>query len=79
MPSFATAAQENCGPLKLVAAMDMRFDGAGRPVVPVTLDGKEKYLLLDTGAFMSMLNRNVFDELRAGSTKLNKAISGVFA
>ncbi len=36
---------------------DMTYDWLGRPTVPVSLDGRERYLLIDTGGAYSTLDR----------------------
>ena len=45
---------EECGPLKIVASVDLRMAGEDRAgFVPVTLQGQTKYMLLDTGGTIS--------------------------
>ena len=42
--------------MKLVTSVELSFDGIGRPVIPVTLDGYERYLLIDTGGVHGTLD-----------------------
>jgi predicted aspartyl protease len=45
---------QECGPLKIVAIVDLRMAGEDRAAfVPVTLQGQTKYMLLDTGGTVS--------------------------
>jgi hypothetical protein len=59
----ATAA-EGCPPLVLSASVDLLYDSGGRPVVPVTLNGEAKHLLVDTGGYASALTSATFEGLR---------------
>src|SRR5690348_5040485 len=50
----STAFADDCGPLKIVASVDLRMAGEDRAAfVPVTLQGQTKYMLLDTGGTIS--------------------------
>src|SRR5438105_11627601 len=45
---------EECGPLKIVASVDLKMAGEDRAAfAPVTLQGQTKYMLLDTGGTIS--------------------------
>ncbi len=61
---------EDCGPLKLAAAIQMKqiYDGYGN-LVPVKIEGTPRMLLLDTGGYMSQLTTAVADELKLESRK----------
>lgn len=58
----ASAADE-CGPLKLFTSVKLVSMGRSR-LVPVTINGTPKALLLDTGGFMSQLSRASAEELK---------------
>jgi predicted aspartyl protease len=61
-PSAAVAA-DDCGPLKLFTTVKLVSMGESR-LVPVTINGASKALLLDTGGYMSQLSRESIDELK---------------
>jgi hypothetical protein len=47
--ALPAAAADSCGTLKQFASVEMILDDAGRALVPITIDGKSKLMLLDTG------------------------------
>jgi predicted aspartyl protease len=58
-------AQAACGPLKLLSSQQMaRFGSTDVMVVPVTLNGMAKGMILDTGAGVTQLSRAVAEELK---------------
>ncbi|HWU55283.1 MAG TPA: aspartyl protease family protein [Rhizomicrobium sp.] len=57
------SAAEECGPLKLFTSAKLVSTGNSR-LVPVTINGASKALLLDTGGYMSQLSRESADELK---------------
>jgi len=59
-PAPAHAAT-GCMPIRLFA-YDMTYDWLGRPTVPVSLDGRERYLLIDTGGAYSTLDHGPTEE-----------------
>jgi hypothetical protein len=61
--STAASAAEECGPLRLFTSAKLLSLG-NRNVVPVTINGAPKALLLDTGGYMSQLSRATVDELK---------------
>jgi predicted aspartyl protease len=63
-------AGETCGTLKQFASVEMILDGVGRPLVPVTVDGQQKMMMLDTGGTISTLTQKAFEE--SGRTPLRR-------
>ena len=63
MGSAAAVAAE-CGPLKLVTSVPLKFDPADRPLVPVTIQDGSRYLLLDTGGVVSTVTPKAVAEFR---------------
>ncbi|HWY63740.1 MAG TPA: aspartyl protease family protein [Rhizomicrobium sp.] len=59
----AAFAAEECGPLKMVTGVKMMGMGNNR-LIPVTINGAPKLLMLDTGGYMSQLSRDVTDEMK---------------
>jgi predicted aspartyl protease len=63
--SFGTEAfaEDACHPLTLITSVDLaRRDGDNRMYVPVSLEGKQKLMLLDTGGGMSEISTQAADE-----------------
>src|SRR5213596_382840 len=61
--AFGTASYaQNCS-IKLQATVDMLMLDSVRPMVPVTINGAPKLLLLDTGGFTTQLTREIAKEL----------------
>jgi aspartyl protease len=58
----ASAAQ--CGPLRLVNTLPLQLDRGGRPLIPVTIGGKPKFLLFDTAGTVSTVKKAVVDEFK---------------
>ena len=58
-PAFGA---EDCT-LTKVSEMQLAFDAGGRPLVPVALNGRERYLLVDTGGVYGTLDRATADAL----------------
>jgi predicted aspartyl protease len=73
--SHAVAA--DCGALRRVARFDIVPDPVGRPLVPVTIEGRSKHLLVDTGGFNSMLERATVRELGLRPIPVNSAVTTV--
>ena len=63
-------AAQRCGPLKIFADLEMTLDGFGRPLVPVTVDGQQKMMMLDTGGTISTLTQKAFED--SGRTALRR-------
>lgn len=64
LTTFATGARaDDCPPLRMVASVQMSYDGAGRPYIPVTLGTANKLMLVDTGGAFSMVNQQTADTL----------------
>lgn len=62
---FATSAlaADECGPLRIVSSVKMMGMDSSK-LVPVTINGVPKLLLLDTGGYMSQLSRDAVEELK---------------
>jgi predicted aspartyl protease len=59
------AAAEDCGPLKLISDVQMMTTtGSYREMVPVTINGASKLLLLDTGGYMTQVSEDTAKELQ---------------
>jgi predicted aspartyl protease len=68
--SSGPASAEECGPLKIVASVDLRMAGDDRAAfVPITLQGQTRYMLLDTGGMMSFITPGTVAELGLESVK----------
>jgi hypothetical protein len=65
-PAFCgPALAEDCGPLKLITGVQMLTStGSFTQMVPVTINGVSKLLLLDTGGFISQLSPDTVKELQ---------------
>jgi predicted aspartyl protease len=72
---FAAAAE--CGSLTRVAQFAYVPDAWGRPLVPVTLNGRRKLLLVDTGGFNSTLERATVRELGLRTIPVNMGVTTV--
>jgi predicted aspartyl protease len=59
-PAAAGAA---CGPLQIMATLDVKPDGAGRPMVTAMVNEKPVALLVDTGGGLSSLTKRAVREL----------------
>lgn len=58
------AAEDNCHPLTLFTSVPLSHrEGDKRMFVPVTMQGKDKFMLLDTGGAVSEITPQVVDEL----------------
>lgn len=58
-------AQENCPPLKEIVSVNLEWDAPQSMwLVPVTIQGVPKKLLLDTGGITSQLSESTVDELK---------------
>lgn len=55
-------APKHCG-LMLGTSLDIAFDPAGGPDIPVSIDGKTRQMLVDTGGVYSLLKESTVDEL----------------
>jgi predicted aspartyl protease len=68
--SNGPASAEECGPLKIVASVDLRMAAGDRAaLVPVTLQGQTRYMVLDTGGIMSFITPGTVAELGLESVK----------
>ena len=73
--SSSIAHADDCT-LKLLASLDLKLAGdVSMPLVPVSLSGQSKYLLLDTGSAFNMIAPKTADEL---SLKRKKGYFEVF-
>lgn len=70
------SAAEECS-LKLVTSLDLSYDVLGRPIVPVTLNGYQRYLLVDTGGADSTLDENPAINLGLQRRRGNRIITNV--
>jgi hypothetical protein len=61
--STAAMAADECGPLKLATSVKL-IDVQNRELIPVTINGVSKILLLDTGGYMSQLSRKTVEEMK---------------
>jgi predicted aspartyl protease len=59
-PAVAGAA---CGPLKIMTSLDVKPDGAGRPMITAMINDKPVALLVDTGGGLSSLTKRAVREL----------------
>ena len=59
----AAFAAEECGPLTMAASVKLVGMGSSK-LVPVTINGTPRLLLLDTGGFMSQLSRDVVEQMK---------------
>ncbi len=60
-----SAQAQDCGPLKRAASIQMKPIHDGRAMlVPITIEGTQRQLLLDTGGYMAQLTSRVVDELK---------------
>ncbi|HEX4295371.1 MAG TPA: retropepsin-like aspartic protease [Rhizomicrobium sp.] len=59
-PAFADDA---CPPLTILTSVDMTIGNSGRVFVPAQIDGTPQNMLVDTGAFFSLLTENAVDAL----------------
>ncbi len=59
----AGPAVADCKPLSLVASVDLAPTDDLRPFVPVTLSGRPKLMLIDTGGVATVLTQQAADEL----------------
>lgn len=59
-PAAAGAA---CGPLKIIASLDVKPDRSGRPMVTAMISDKPVALLVDTGGGLSSLTKRTVQEL----------------
>jgi hypothetical protein len=70
LASNGSASAEECGPLKIVASVDLMMAADDRAAfVPVTLEDKNRYMLLDTGGMMSFITPVAVAELGLESVK----------
>lgn len=61
-PITYAQAQTNCE-LQLVGGTPLEFDETGRPMVPATIEGRNKYVMIDTGGFTNTLDLATAREL----------------
>ncbi len=54
----------DCKPLALATHLKMERDGAGRPLIPVSINGTPRRFLLDTAGGVAHISRTVADELK---------------
>ncbi len=60
----SASAEDNCHPLTLITTVPLsQREGDKRMFVPVTMQGKDKFMLLDTGGAVSEITPQVADEL----------------
>jgi len=76
--AFATPALADCNPLTLITSVDLTMDAdKTAALVPVTLQGQPKFLLLDTGGAMTVLTPQAADELKLDRIRGNFKIFNV--
>ena len=76
LPVIALPAEaaQSCGPLKIFASVEMTLDDSGRPLIPITVDGKQKPMLLDTGGVLSTLTQKAFEDSRRTALRRNDIV-----
>jgi predicted aspartyl protease len=77
MLASAPAVGSECGPLRPTAAFSFVPDAMGRPLVPATLNGRKKHLLIDTGGFNSTIEKGVARELGLRPTSVNVGVTTI--
>ena len=76
--SFPARAAEDCGPLRVVTALELIQGKDGeRVAIPVTLAGQTELMLLDTGAYATSLTPRAVDELKLVRSRSNVSIRDV--
>jgi len=75
-PSAVKAAAAQCGPQKLASVVDLRMD-YGVPLAPVSLAGKSKNFIVDTGGYVSLLFPATVRELNLTRRNVALRIIGV--
>ena len=60
---LAAAHAESCG-LKLLATLPMQDDVGGQLVVPITVEGTQQKMVIDTGGFVGMLTSKTVEALK---------------
>jgi len=53
-----------CGPLKLLTSVPLKLDPGNRPLIPITIEDKSRFLLLDTGGFVSTLTPKAVEQFQ---------------
>jgi predicted aspartyl protease len=71
-PAAHAAGAPDC-PLNLVASLRIQPDIGGRPLVPVTVGGRQKLFLVDTGGIYTMLTHATAQELSLPQSTLQKS------
>jgi predicted aspartyl protease len=62
--SDGAQAAESCAPLTTLASVELTFDAAGRPLIPVTMEAEDKLMLVDTGGVLSEITPQAAAELK---------------
>ncbi|MBV8799398.1 MAG: retropepsin-like domain-containing protein [Alphaproteobacteria bacterium] len=74
----AAWAAEDCPPLTMVASVPLTIGSDNRPYVPVKINGKPKSMLVDTGGFVTEMNRSTSDELQLSARHTRLQLIGVY-
>ena len=75
-PMANAQAQDDCQ-LQLVGGAPLGYDQFGRPMVPATIEGHDKFILLDTGGFTNTLDLATAQELDLRTGTVGMGIIGV--
>jgi predicted aspartyl protease len=73
----AVRAGETCKPLSGVAAVSLTPDQTRRPVIPVTIAGQERAMILDTGASFTSISPDAVEDLKLTKSTVGKTISDI--
>lgn len=60
----APVSAAECGPLKLLTSVPLKLDPGNRPLVPITIEGKPRFLLLDTGGVVSTITPKAVEQFQ---------------
>ncbi len=76
MNVYPVHAAEECSLSKLTT-IELNYDVVGRPIIPVTLDNFERYLLIDTGGAYSTIDSAPAEAFGLRTRRANATIMGV--
>ena len=74
--TFPAIAAE-CKPLGLIASMDLKMLPSGRPGVGVMIGDSSRTMLLDTGAYSSLISAKVVSDLKLTETRNGRSVRTV--
>lgn len=64
--------------MKLLTSLEMSYDGGGRPLVPVTIQGRDLKIVVDTGGLFGALTWQTVDQLKLRRDLINGGLQ-IFA